>query len=134
MTAGRCSSTCWVTTTFLLPGQLPEQQRRNRALPTPQSWVARARLSASELEERFPGGGLVSMDGTVIRSVRRCVAFGLATIAMAALLWPAAQTDQSRALALYQQTQYRQALELAERAEPKSATTYALIGQSHYGL
>ena len=52
--------------------------------------------------------------------------------------WPAAEPNVEpnldRASALYQQTEYRQALQIIEPAQPKTASTYQLLGQCYYML
>ena len=48
--------------------------------------------------------------------------------------WSFAELDLDGARALYQQTQYRQALKILEPAQPKSPAAYALLGQCYYML
>jgi len=62
------------------------------------------------------------------------VAFlAMAAVSMAAG-WALAEPELDRARALYQQTQYRQALQIVESAQPKTAASYALLGQCYYML
>jgi tetratricopeptide (TPR) repeat protein len=55
-------------------------------------------------------------------------------VIFAAAGWPSAEPNLDRAQALYRQTQYRQALQILEPAQPKSAASYALAGQCYYML
>lgn len=48
--------------------------------------------------------------------------------------WSVAEPDLDSARALYQQTQYQQALERIAPIQPKSASAYALLGQCYYML
>ncbi|MBI3933958.1 MAG: tetratricopeptide repeat protein [Acidobacteria bacterium] len=49
-------------------------------------------------------------------------------------VWPLAEPDLDRAHSLYQRTQYHQALEILEPTQPKTAASYALLGQCYYML
>jgi cytochrome c-type biogenesis protein CcmH/NrfG len=58
-----------------------------------------------------------------------------ATLLCGSLLYAApAQTELARARALYQHTEYRQALEIAESIQPKAGPTYLLVGQCYFML
>lgn len=52
----------------------------------------------------------------------------------ASVAQPLAEPDLDAAHAFYQQTQYRQALQVLEPAEPKGPSVYALLGQCYYML
>ena len=68
-------------------------------------------------------------------SMVRRVAFLVALVQCAAgSAWSLAEPDMNAARALYQRTEYRQALQLLEPAEPKSPASHALLGQCYYRL
>ena len=61
---------------------------------------------------------------------------GIAALALvsAAWGWSLADPEIGRARALYQQTQYRQALQILEPAQPRTAAIHELAGQCYYML
>jgi FimV-like protein len=62
--------------------------------------------------------------------------FGVLAAAMCMVAWGWAQSsaDLKKAIDLYQKTQYRDALAIAESTQPKTAPANALIGQCYYML
>lgn len=67
-----------------------------------------------------------------VRKTCRGFAALAAAFCMAAVGWAQSSTGLKHAVELYQKTQYRDALAIAEPAQPKSAPVYALIGQCYY--
>jgi len=65
--------------------------------------------------------------------LRPAILMGLALCA-ASPGWALAEPDMNAARAFYQKTQYRQALQLLEPAQPQSPAVFALLGQCYYML
>jgi FimV-like protein len=57
-----------------------------------------------------------------------------AAFCLVALGWAQSSTELKQAIELYQKTQYRDALAIAESSQPKTDPVYALIGQCYYML